>query len=544
MKTTIYKLLKCFSGGFIVLLLISSGLFWGRFYCETFLHTRMKREWKSVEITPSGILPAEIENDPNVAIHSKFSGDIGYTPVPAASLGIFNYFEQKETERKYFDKNSGLIVYHFTITRKTTDNKTIRERIKFFAGPEGVAEEPVKELGRFWEPLKSRVWFGKQPLITYDRKLRRFFRIDFEGRKVTKGPEIDKGSNLRPIQIGRLEKNEDLSVFGWTGPQREIKKGETETEKRYRKEYKPIFVQSYPPGGQYLPVLDESGQIFVVDRESLEIAGDPGYLPAPMSFFGSRSFARPKDLLGFEVAPVAIRPDDEYFGMGVAALSREGTSMAAAVFDKEGKLIEQINTGIGRYYYRDYDKDGIYEWRRYRLGMDSSKTAFWGRPWSPFVTILRYLIENLQGPALSMATYFTADSFEASSGHRALFLLPNSFIGMKGRQEGVSLMWKFSGALLLMLPSIMLSLLLAWSVKKDAVKTGLSKREKLWWIAGVLCFGIAGYVCYRLCRQEVGLVSCQNCGLSRRVDMERCHRCGSGWVIPELQEPGWRIRDN
>lgn len=545
MKEKIYELLKVFCGGFAALLLVSLGLFWGRFFCDTFLLKNMAREseWTNIKISPSGLLPAEIENEPNVARHSEFRGYIELETPTIRRLGLVNYIEQMESQRTdNFDKSSGLFVLSFTIRMKPEDKK---EKVTLFAGPEGVAEEPVKELGSFAEPLYTDLDYPTT--VTYDKKLRRFYNINFKERKVTKGPEIEEGSDLQPIQIGRPGKGrEDFLRLWWAAPEREVKQEDKDTEegiKRYWTKYERILIPSYPPGGRYATVLDKSGRIFLVERENLEIAGFAGYLPAPISLFGADKTARPEDLLGFVCAPVALRPDDEYLGMGAAALSREGTSMAVAVFDKEGKLIQQRNSGAGQYYHRDFDGDGVYERRWYDVETDSNKLFFWGKPWSPFVTVLRYLLENVQAPSLSIATFFTSDIFEASSGHRALFLLPNSFIGMKGRQSGVNLMWKFFGGLLLILPSTILSVLLAWSVKKDALKTGLSKNERLWWIAGVLCFGIAGYVSYRLCRPAAGLVSCRNCGKSRRVDMEICHRCGSGWVVPELQDPGWRVRN-
>jgi uncharacterized OB-fold protein len=39
------------------------------------------------------------------------------------------------------------------------------------------------------------------------------------------------------------------------------------------------------------------------------------------------------------------------------------------------------------------------------------------------------------------------------------------------------------------------------------------------------------------------LVTCANCGRMRRPDMEKCHRCGSKWYVPELIPPTWRVLD-
>jgi hypothetical protein len=36
-------------------------------------------------------------------------------------------------------------------------------------------------------------------------------------------------------------------------------------------------------------------------------------------------------------------------------------------------------------------------------------------------------------------------------------------------------------------------------------------------------------------------VTCPNCGRDRWVDREKCHHCGSPWLVPELVPPAWRV---
>jgi hypothetical protein len=141
-----------------------------------------------------------------------------------------------------------------------------------------------------------------------------------------------------------------------------------------------------------------------------------------------------------------------------------------------------------------------------------------------------------------IASYLCGDYFEPSAGHRALFILPNSFVGMLGRYSGT----KFDRQVFLPFlvgPSLILSILLAYRVRKDATIIGLSGTAKKWWTVGTAAFGLPAYITYRLTRPKETLVTCQNCGQLRRPDMETCHRCGSKWEIPELTPPNWRICD-
>jgi hypothetical protein len=102
---------------------------------------------------------------------------------------------------------------------------------------------------------------------------------------------------------------------------------------------------------------------------------------------------------------------------------------------------------------------------------------------------------------------------------------------------------RFFAALIIILPSIILAIFLAWRVGKDAMVVGLSENVKVFWILATIAFGLAGYITYRLTRPGITLVTCTNCGRMRRPDMEKCHRCGSKWHVPELIPPTWRVID-
>jgi hypothetical protein len=122
-----------------------------------------------------------------------------------------------------------------------------------------------------------------------------------------------------------------------------------------------------------------------------------------------------------------------------------------------------------------------------------------------------------------------------------MFLLPNSFIAMKGRDARGNIAARFLYALLLISPSIVLAILLAMRVGKDAAVLGLPQKTRRFWAIGTLALGLAGYITYKLTRPKITLVTCANCGKPRRTDMDKCHRCGSKWDVPELTPPDWRV---
>ncbi len=556
MKLKISYPVRAFATGFVVLTILSIPLFWFRFVCEISLSSKMSYVARVDPIRPSGLVPPELENDPNVVSHSQVSASMNTEEL--WFLGIVDYFEArgpggrqsniyyakfdaKDWAWIYFDERIGQISCRYKTTEMLPDKTMRLKEAQIYVGPEGISETADKSLGKFIEPIVDSTpweWPGRPPRTLYDRKLRRFFSIDFEKRTVFKGPQLSKDDKHNPIQIGLLRKNPPLIHMGWSAPY--IKVADEEKEKgRYPsiRHTKPMAEANYGRGaGPYLLVLDETGRIDLLDRKTLEFAGTAGRLPAPQTFFYSKQSVTDKDLSGYRAFGLTSTTDRKYRGMYAASLCRKGTALALAVFDEKGK---RIRTKYSRAMV--YIRDAGGSRSKY---IPSSKAAFYHVPWAPVSTIGKYLVENLQPPLLSIASFFTADSLEATAGHRALFILPNSFIGMKGRDISGNIADRFFTALVIILPSIILAILLAWRVSKDATTVGLSKSAKLYWLIGTLAFGLPAYITYRLTRPKITLVTCANCGNLRRPDMDRCHRCGSKWRVPELIPPAWRVIDS
>jgi hypothetical protein len=539
MKLSTNYIVRVLATGFVVLTLLSILLFWARLLCKVGLYLWMPYEIKSVAIEPSGLLPDNLENDPNIERRSRVSAKMELEPL--LPIGIIEYFEStspdqsrsclilssSEKDWAYFDNKSGQFVFRYVETKIMPDSNNLKREVQYYIGPEGISELPDKTLGRFIEPIadssefKTSLWKSGK-IIVYDKKLRRFFAINLKDRNITKGPQLSEDDPHRPIDIGILNKNDDILDLYWMLPT-------INNESLYSRKLR-IHITERDPGyrpDKYLLVLDKSGQIDLLDEETLELAGPAGRLPTPAALFPTDKNATPDDLLAYRVLPMALKEDHKYRGLFAAAVSREGTSLALDVFDEKGTCIESEDTKI----------------RGGRHGVPSSRAVLFGFPWAPAITIGKFMLENLHPPILSLASYFTAGSFEAGSGHRALLLLPNSFIAMKGRDARDNIAVKFLYALLLISPSIALGILLAWRVGKDAAVVGLSQKARRWWLFGTIAFGPAGYITYRLTRPKITLVTCANCGKPRRPDTDICHRCGSKWDVPELIPPAWRVVD-
>ena len=538
--------------GFIVLILLSLVLFGGRFFIISNIH----RDSSQVTISPSGLIPDEPAptrtageafdiynratpgpNEPNFRYSRIYTGIAGEGVLLSAVGALWDimaesnphsdaneiiyYFYADKNNNSCFDKHSGLII------RRYEDKKS--GLVEFFAGPNGVSVTADSSLGRFYDPIIIGLWGGSD---LYDKKTRCFYAIDFDKRKVSKGPQLAEGDSREPIVMTGGIRDRDIFFTNkvyveWSAPK--IWNAE-KSEWKPRGEILPGSNEKYDYAGlpwarTYIPVLDKTGRINIYNTKEQSLT-QCGYLPMPKSLFmGERQddVARPVDVLAYDIWPVSATRviyadsnnpqkhiDVKYLGLCVACVSREGMTTSIAVFGPNGNLV-----------YRG--ASAVYS--------GSAATGY-----------ILFFLENLQPPVFEVASYLCGSSIEASAGHQALFILPNSFVGMLGRYNGT----KFDREVffpILMGPSLFLSVWLAFRVRKDAKIIGLSSTAKKWWTIGTAAFGLPAYITYRLTRPKETLVTCQNCGYMRRPDMETCHRCGSKWEMPELTPPNWRICD-
>ncbi len=545
--------------GFIVLLLLSLPLYWMGWSCQTAIQDRIERFSSSAKIQPSLLVPEEFEYEPNNVVKHSYVSTRMRTAGYGYGLGIKEYFESIKSpdvpsshfwDRTpdgyyiYFDAKTGFVV-HCTITQRNVNGKKVwTKKINFYIGPDGFSDSRDKKIGRFSDPIIDKEAVQWQTALTlYDKEQRRFFAIDFEQETVTKGPQLAKDSIYEPIQIGRLIKNPSLLYLKWEPPMTKAPveaKGDDKMPRRRRISKRPFFrmdglepivnrLLPYSAGG-YILVLDKTGRIDLLNKNTLEFVGKAGELLEAPNFFSDdgEKAVTPKELLSYEVLPLVLDTDGQYRGCFVASLSGQGYGYYLTVFDQNGRKVAGDRSGWA---YSSRGEGDVY----------SISSLLFQCPGGIALTIAKFLSDNLQPPILSVTSYFSASTVEAGAGHRALFILPNSFFAMFGRGVSENYIARFFTALLFILPSIVLSLLLAWRVNKDARIVGLDSTARRWWFIGTLGFGLSAYITYRLTRPKITLVTCQNCGKPRRPDMERCHQCSSKWTVPELIAPRWRV---
>lgn len=547
MKSSAKYTSKVLTTGFVVLLIMSILIFWllkisqAAFYEELVVGRTGK-----MSISPSGVLPKEIELEPDVVKQSEITGHIGDGAVYGTlgllqdmaaeirssrelsgltrqfgtkSVYLASYDKTNDVHRIiYFDKKLGLFVMCDIYYRVGSgENRWVKD-IRLYAGPNGTGPKDATKLGRFINPIVDYRTQNPDSFALFDSLHSCFFKIDFTNGIVVKGPKV---TNHQPVAIGRIQKNEfnQIGQFRWIPPLRKTTEEEyTNTKIKKFTTYKDDQpIQLVPVDGfdfhwldspSDILVLTASNDIFRLNQDSLELDHLVGtILDENLEIIG------PHGLLGYSV--INIKGQDRNHGAIIGQLSADAHQLSVYIYDKDGA-------------FRDLQRYGI---------LDS-----YAKAGGPLYVVVRYKIENFRPPILSLASYFTASSFEAAEGHRALFLSPESFVGWHSRNTAGTVS-SFLMSFVIISPALVLGGVIAWFIKKNTVSIGLPKQAQVLWTIAAVALSVAAGITYLLTRDKTILVTCKNCGKMRRPDMESCHRCGAGWDIPELRAVMWRVSD-
>jgi hypothetical protein len=518
--------------GVVVIILMSLGLFWARWVCALQRADLLPQADRGAVVElPQSLSWARTGEDPNARGPRYLAAKM--VPHPPSitcllGLGAVQYVQQhlpggacsdvyrwnaepQGTTSVHYDRSLGLIVYQGTEKEPRADGTQAFRRFTYYAGPEGIGSQPDEKLGPFRSLVADRSML--QPQIVYDRVLRRFFAIEWSEQTVRKGPELPPNDTHQPVQIRTLWRNPvtfDLLP--------RVARQDTQEDKS-------ILLGDFFSTKDRLLVLDASGRIDLLNSQTLEFVGAAGRLGSPTPLFGFPRPAQPEDVITYAVSPIGVSrggagPGRTYAGCAVATVSREATGLRLDVYDANGQSLGGDDSG-----------DSI----------PSTKAAYFHLPGAEVLTLAKFTFENLHPPVFLLASYLAGPHLAATAGYRLLLLLPDSFVAMSARDAHAGRVERASRAFFLALPAFLLALLLAWRVTRDGARLGLSRNTRAVWVAGTVVFGLPAYITYRLTRPRITLVTCANCGVGRRPDREKCHQCGSPWVVPELVPPAWRV---
>jgi hypothetical protein len=521
-------ILNVLATGFLVLLVTVLVLFWARWGCETARHGLLAGDAWWLDIDASRLLMPRTAEEPN-GIPCRVRTQMTSGAIDSEALGaarsqkrlrldnldsLWSVWCPPDQDQALYDRSLGLMMYQFLASVLQPDGTYTTERpMVAYAGPAGIADTPDREIGRFNDPIVRVIGGNLGRPVVYDRAARRFFMIDWRGKTVKQGPAlVDKG--LTPVVD-----------FGWP-------RKESQCLNLYLDTPEPHY--TYSMDRDRTLALDAAGNIWMLNLDTLEYVAPAGRLPAPDTLFPPTRRTKPDDLFALSILPVFLGRDYTYAGCAVAVLSRDATSMKLEVFNAEGTSVAMQQSNL---------KDP-YEVARsggHHAPVSTVAALYFDLPGAAVLTATKFILESLHPPVLLWPSYFTASSIEAVAGHRAMFVLPNSFAAMKARDVGAGWLARFVGALPFLLPGVLLGVVLAVAIGRNARRLGLPAGARRLWIVATVLFGLPAYVTYRITRPATARVTCANCGRDRWVDREKCHHCGSPWLVPELIPPAWRV---
>jgi hypothetical protein len=529
------RLINVLSTGVLVTLVTLVMLFWGRWYCHLLRLDATGEGTRQVQVSPMGLFPFEKADDPNLVSPSSATAKVLGPEGLLSSLGAPQYirshlpggpdsyvYQWRSVDREmrlYFDPSPGLMVYSRRIEENDPNGAIRRRYVTQYAGPEGIAERPDEKLGRFVSPITDG-FYANNPQTVYDNGYRCFFSIRWRDGLVKKGPEFTE-DDARPIQIGVLQKCPLTLSLGHRYPIHKERENATE---HYESMMRALHTQLAQMESYPVLVLNARGQIDLLNPNTLELKRNVAALPKPPTLFRSDRAMRPgpKALAAYGAYPFA--PYDRqaqkrfsYGGCIAAAVSPDLTGLEINVFDPNGQIVAARDVYPGPH------------------------DLYFSLPDASLITVVQHIIENLHPLASLALSSVAARHVPATSAYKSLVLLPNSFAAMAARDSSFGPVNRIGTSVLLMLPAIILGVVLAWLVSRDAVRMGLSRQATSAWIIATFALGLPAYVTYRLTRPRAALVTCPNCGLGRRPDFEKCQRCKAPWLVPELVPPTWRV---
>ena len=532
MNTQIKYILNIAGTGILVIVLLGIVFFWADRLCDNaILDSVTPNDW-GIDISPSGLMADEektIKEQGDKYFLSAVKASMNYNMV--LTLGMFTDIIEEETrfqglsmmsvaydmmtdnvsstikpeilensnqQRTYFDKDKGLFVNCY-LSRNFEDRDKWSKRINYYIGPEGIGDEPTEQLGRFIQPLISKMKnTSKEMPVFYDKGLRRFFRVKFtrEERTVIKGPELD-AEKYNPVETG----------YGYVGTtyipvSTEFISPEQVVEENGTKKNVPVKLTTNA-AYKYLIVVNDNGRIDLLDTETLELkpAGSlPEYSKLQHGYLIRSAFF-----------------GNSYLGLIVSSISSNFWYMDTYVFDATGKKV-----------------NGKATWLNPKK-LPSGIAGLWSK----------YIIESLQPVGFNVLSYLTAHNYDGVKSQQAIFVRPNSIIAWFARkaanENGAPFLIEQLGALMIMGPSLIIGVLLGWRVSKRAKALGLSKLAVRAWTYGTIFTGVAGYLTFIFTRHAEMMVTCKNCGRLRRVEQETCHNCKADWQMKHLKTADWRI---
>lgn len=421
-----------------------------------------------------------------------------------------------------------------------------------YVGPKGMSQERERQLGRFQSPHFIRL--DREGLFFIcDADLNTLYRVSIPEVEVSSFPlgdksmaafhrvALDKNKDLIPISLHQAMRWEtdaemkaryqaqaewekeamavpEMMMYGdpslWYGAASTSQPEDpNKTEKERNQVYleDPKITLGSPRFGAW--IVDDRGKIYFVDSEgseSLPLGRPQGHLPR----CGTPATNDPAQLLAYNAAMVYV--DETYLGLAVVALAKDASECVLALFDTKGTQITENRVS--------YREEEIFHYM-------------------PFTSMGTLVLDCLQPLGVSMASTLLGSRIEALTSYRTLFVQPFAPALLR-RDADMKLRDRYGTLVMWNVLTWSFGLCLGTVVIKDLRRLGCSRKAEYPWLVACMVFGLIAYVTYILTRPGIRMVTCANCGHTRRPDQAVCHHCRADWEMDDLAIPAWRVVDS
>ena len=508
----------------------------------------MHHSYNHISTSPAGLTP-EYDESERCIEKSRIAIDTNNDYILAlyADINEMTYYSEESEPASFILEKNGMI----KVQEPNYNTKGKRDVLHIgWWGPKGFSRESMDELGRFSSDTivckyqkverlgkgtdKERLEFTG---AAYDNQSKKIYKLKLIRRLSDDKKRLDENiefetfeseqtaGDIRIVKIGELTKNDyqtqrHMPFIVYEPPLREATENDTESDVKgtigglssyshidlvEMEKAKKISEDNYN-----FTALDGSGDIYLIDKESLELSKVKGSLLAP-----------PAELHSYSVKAFDWRNEKEideynmrskylgYAGMGVFSHHRNGT-MKLATFNEEGKKVRVKETIVFPGPVANYG---------------------WFEP-------LMLGTEMFYGLAFHMSSLFFHDDIATDNIKREMFIMPYSFAA-RALQGGKD---KLVMLTIIITITLINCIFFIYLLKASFIKSGLPGQYFKYWVIMTLVFGPMAYLAYRMSMPRIKQITCPNCGNDRRPDQERCYTCKAGWRFEHLEPVGWKIK--
>lgn len=234
-------------------------------------------------------------------------------------------------------------------------------------------------------------------------------------------------------------------------------------------------------------VLDKTGAIYSLNTQTLTLSNCKGFIP--------HCNENPMQMLAFAALHRMINFKDVYI---IASATDNGDALHVRIYDDNANL--------------------LYTNVNYTSALDARLiTSVTAQSFLPFISCV--------------SSYCLGPYFTAMDSYQSFYLVPHVLLAATSRMTDSRLIMP----MFFLFWPLLLGVIFATITIRNAKQLGVEKESCCTWFIVVLFLGLPAFLTWLCLRPRVTMITCNNCGLPRRPDTEKCHHCCAKLELPSPQ---------